>query len=109
VAISNCRLTASGPKPEVGLQVTSQLKTGDVEDALKGHRPVYFAEAGGFTETPRYDRSKFASGMAFTGPAIIEEIDSTAVIGPNTQVQVDDINNLIVTFDDAISTQVEES
>ncbi|MEM6428552.1 MAG: hydantoinase/oxoprolinase family protein [Deinococcota bacterium] len=101
VAISNCRLTASGPKPEVTLQVTAELEGSHVQTALKGHRPVYFAEAGGFTETPRYDRNKFASGMAFTGPAIIEEIDSTAVIGPNTQVRVDDINNLIVTFTDA--------
>jgi N-methylhydantoinase A/oxoprolinase/acetone carboxylase beta subunit len=37
----------------------------------------------------------------FAGPAIVEEVDSTAVIGPGTTVTVDAYANLVVTFDPA--------
>jgi len=36
--------------------------------------------------------------MTFPGPAIVEEKDSTAVIGPNATVVVDANSNLIVTL-----------
>jgi N-methylhydantoinase A/oxoprolinase/acetone carboxylase beta subunit len=34
--------------------------------------------------------------MSFRGPAIVEEIDSTAVIGPNSTITVDRFANLVV-------------
>jgi N-methylhydantoinase A len=97
VEITTCRLTASGPHPQVTLQ-QMQSKGGRPEDAIKGYRQAYFAEAGGFVETPLYERSSLSAEMTFEGPAIIEEIDSTAVIGPNTSVKVDGFANLVVTL-----------
>ena len=97
IEITNCRLTASGPRPDVTLQGTAQ-KTGTLEDALKGYRQAYFPEVNDFVNTPRYDRTKFFAGLSFKGPAIVEEIDSTAVIGPGTSVIVDEFVNLIVDF-----------
>jgi N-methylhydantoinase A len=97
--ITTCRLTASGPKPRVTLEELSS--GGTPEEAVKGSRPAFFAEAGGFVETPLYDRSRLAPGSVFAGPAIVEEVDSTAVIGPGTTVTVDAYANLVVTFDPA--------
>jgi N-methylhydantoinase A len=95
--ITTCRLTASGPKPTVTLE---ELRSGgSPEAAVKGTRRAFFAEAGGFVETPLYDRSKLAPGASFEGPAIVEEVDSTAVIGPGTTVTVDAYADLVVTFD----------
>jgi N-methylhydantoinase A len=95
--ITTCRLTASGPKPTVTLE---ELRAGgSPEAAVKGSREAFFAEAGGFVDTPLYDRSKLAPGATFEGPAIVEEVDSTAVIGPGTTVTVDAYANLVVTFD----------
>ncbi len=95
--ITTCRLTASGPRPRVKLQRV--VESGYTpEQAIKGSRRAYFAELGGFIETPLYDRSKFSAGATFRGPAIVEEVDSTAVIGPGTQVTVDHYANLQVTF-----------
>jgi N-methylhydantoinase A/oxoprolinase/acetone carboxylase beta subunit len=57
-----------------------------------------------------YDRSKLAPGASFEGPAIVEEVDSTAVIGPGTTVTVDAYANLVATFhpeDDAAATAQE--
>jgi N-methylhydantoinase A len=95
--ITTCRLTATGPKPSITLE---ELDTdrGDVKNALKGTRQAYFADAGGYVETPRYDRSKLSAGATFDGPAIVEDIDSTAVIGPNTVVEIDRYANLVVSF-----------
>ena len=95
--ITTCRLTASGPKPSVSLNpVKTSVSHPDV--AIKGTRQAYFSDLGGFTEVPLYDRSKLAAGSTFEGPAIVEEIDSTAVIGPGTRVEIDQYANLDVTF-----------
>ena len=56
---------------------------------VKGTRRAYFAETGGFIETPVYDRYALAAGMTLTGPAIVEERESTAVIGPGGRARVD--------------------
>ena len=97
--ITTCRLTASGPRPRVKLQRV--VESGYTpEQAIKGSRRAYFAELGGFIETPLYDRSRLSAGATFRGPAIVEEVDSTAVIGPGTQVTVDHYANLIIEFED---------
>ena len=97
--ITTCRLTASGPRPEVALQ-QMEAHGRPAESAIKGRRQAYFAEAGGFVDTPLYDRSKLSVGVSFAGPAIVEEIDSTAVIGPGTRVAIDAYANLVVEFED---------
>jgi N-methylhydantoinase A len=56
---------------------------------LKGRRPAYFAETGGFTEVPVYDGDKFGAGDVVTGPCIIEERMTTLVLPPTETVAVD--------------------
>jgi len=67
-----------------------------VRSPLKATRMAYFAEAGGFVETPVYDRYALGPGAGFTGPAIVEERESTAVVGPGGRCRVDDGLALIV-------------
>jgi N-methylhydantoinase A len=38
--------------------------------------------------------------MTFEGPAIVEEVDSTAIIGPEATVTVDRFANLIVSLNE---------
>jgi N-methylhydantoinase A/oxoprolinase/acetone carboxylase beta subunit len=59
-------------------------------------RPVYLSETGGFVPVPVYERAALRPGVAFVGPAIVEEPESTAVIGPDAQAAVDDLGNLVV-------------
>jgi N-methylhydantoinase A len=93
--ITTCRLTASGPRPRVTVQ-ERRASGGLAADAVKEVRPAYFAEHNGFVDTPVYDRYRLTAGMQFAGPAIVEERDSTAVIGPNALVTVDRFANLVV-------------
>ncbi len=62
--------------------------------ALKGHRSAYFFEAEGFVETPIYDRYLLRPGMQITGPAIVEERESTAIIRPEMSGRIDETLNL---------------
>ena len=96
--ITTCRLTASGPRPRVTVQ-ERQASGGLAADAIKETRPAYFAEHNGFADTPVYDRYRLTAGMRFEGPAIVEERDSTAVIGPHASVSVDRFGNLVVDLD----------
>ena len=65
-------------------------------EALIERRPAYFEDTRGFAETPVYARSRLRTGAVIAGPALIEEAESTGVIGPNASVEVDGFGNLIM-------------
>ena len=65
--------------------------------ALKGERQAWHPELGGLTATPVYDRYRLAPGARIEGPAIVEERESTLVIGPGGSGVVDERWNLVVT------------
>jgi N-methylhydantoinase A len=96
--IVTCRVTASGPLPALTIEA-KETAGADATQAVRERRPVYFRDAGGFVETPAYERSRLTPGATFAGPAVIEEKDSTAVVGPGATVTVDAFLNLVVTFD----------
>ncbi|MFQ5829100.1 MAG: hydantoinase/oxoprolinase family protein [Candidatus Methylomirabilia bacterium] len=95
----NWRLVVSGPVPAIstgGSQLEPSAAAGPADRALKGKRQAYFGEAGDFVETPAYDRYRLGPGAHFEGPAIVEERESTAVIGPGDRCRVDAHLTLIV-------------
>ena len=49
-----------------------------------------------FVDCPVYWRERASLGASFTGPAIIEQTDTTTVIEPGMLVQVDAFGNLIM-------------
>src|SRR5262249_12670606 len=65
-------------------------------EALIERRAAYFPEAGGFIETPVYARLRLPPGREVTGPALIEEAESTAVVGPDARVVIDGFGNMIM-------------
>jgi N-methylhydantoinase A len=81
----NWRVVSSGPPP--GLE----LGAIDVEAGAEREREprqAYFPALGGFVETAVYDRYALAPGTRFEGPAIVEERESTLVVGPGQSVEV---------------------
>jgi N-methylhydantoinase A len=90
----NWRVRVAGPSPPM-----PPMKGGGsagAGGAVKGRRQAYFDEEGGFVEVPVYDRYALAPGVWFSGPAIVEERESTAVIGPGAHCRVDDGLALVV-------------
>ncbi len=88
------RVVVSGPRPALRLEGAAG-GSADAANALKGARPIYLPEAGGFVDVPVYDRYRLGAGARFAGPAIVEERESTAVIGGG-EARVDDWGNLVV-------------
>jgi N-methylhydantoinase A len=84
------RLLASGPRPEVKLRSAE----GSDSDPRKGERAAYFPEWGEQRATSVYDRYLLRAGMQLDGPAIIEERESTTVVGPQASIAVDEFRNL---------------
>jgi N-methylhydantoinase A len=64
--------------------------------ASKRPRPVYFPERGGFVECSVYDRYRLGPGLTVTGPAVIEERETTVILLPGDEAAVDPHGNLIV-------------
>jgi N-methylhydantoinase A len=83
--------------PVSGSEVVLQGRHGSgAASALKGHRPVYFHEAGGFVPTAVYDRHRLGVGDELAGPAVVEEEGSTLVMGPGGTARVASTGNIIV-------------
>ena len=64
--------------------------------APKEHRQVFFSEADGFVECPIHDRYALGAGAWISGPAVLEELDSTVVVHPGYGARVDDLGNLVI-------------
>jgi N-methylhydantoinase A len=89
--IISWRVRSSGPAPDLELSVA-----GEPGDHAKGARLAYMPELGGLVEVPVVDRYRLAPGATLAGPAIVEERESTLVIGPGSVAEVDDRFNVLV-------------
>jgi N-methylhydantoinase A len=96
VEIINVRVSAS-LEVEVGAALMFSAAA-DAAGAIKGARPAYFPEFKGFHETKVYDRYGLAPGQVFDGPAIVEERESTLVIGPGGGFEVLASGSIVVTI-----------
>ena len=94
--VINWRVVATGPHPDSDFRLPQD--SADPDRALKGKRPAYFPEFGRYIETPVYDRYALKPGEVFEGPAIVEERESTLVVGARGRAQVDEWLNVIVRF-----------
>ena len=80
--------------PSGGLDAGYSLDSGtDAGAALKGTRLAGFG--GAYVDCPVYDRYAMVPAMEVRGPALIEERESTCVVGPEDVVRVDAARNLI--------------
>jgi N-methylhydantoinase A len=61
-----------------------------------GTRRVWLPEAGGWTDCALYAREQLLAGHTFSGPAIVEQMDSTTFVLPGQSVEVDSWGNLII-------------
>lgn len=95
VEIINWRVVSSSPAPQVHLQAGEDEHT-VAHTARKGSRLAYFPELGGYHETPVYNRYGLLPGTGFNGPAIVEERESTVIVGPDCRFRIDEQLNLII-------------
>ena len=94
----NLNVSVTGRRPDLDLaqliEPAGRLETVSVKD----YRKVWFE---GWTETPVYWRDHLPLNLALTGPAIIEQMDTTTVVEPGSSVTSDADGNLIIEVGDA--------
>jgi N-methylhydantoinase A len=66
---------------------------GDVKQALVERRRVWFPQTG-YIASPVYDRDRLPVDCRISGPAIIEQMDTTTVVPPKARVQNDRLGYL---------------
>jgi len=65
-------------------------REGSLKDCIKGERPAFSIIQKEFVPFKVYERSRLFSGAVLEGPAIVEERESTIVIGEDAQGSVDE-------------------
>src|SRR5437763_1974743 len=63
--------------------------------AQHSRRRVYFAGVG-WKACPCIDRERLGVGAVVTGPAIVEQLDTTTVVPPGHRATVDRVGNLVI-------------
>ncbi|MCL5950259.1 MAG: hydantoinase/oxoprolinase family protein [Chloroflexi bacterium] len=91
----NLRVTVMAPLTKAKPLPTSR-QAGRVDNAFMHERKIYFGKESGWVPTPCYDRSLLGIGTKLVGPAVVEQMDSTAVLASGQHAQIDKFGNLIV-------------
>jgi len=97
IEIVNARLTATGliEKPKF---LKRALQGPDPSaESLSGFREVYFESLDDYVRCPTYARERLGPGNRAAGPLIVEQYDSTTVVYPNWNLDVDCYGNLRLT------------
>ncbi len=83
------KVRASLPQREFRIPPLQQAE-GQLSDSIKGERPAFSLIRREFIPFTVYDRFKLFPGASIKGPAIIEEKESTIIVGEDAQARVDD-------------------
>ena len=97
IQIVNIRVQGIGLIPELRFQ---EIASGNhsLGEALTATHDVIFNVDGHPERIPTafYDRERLKAGNAITGPAIIEQLDSTVVINPGLSAEVDKYGTIMI-------------
>jgi len=93
VQLVNVRVTAIGAIQP--LQVRDQ-PAANGSNPVKAKRQLWFRERG-LVEAPIYDRARMPAGLAATGPAVIESLESTILVPPGWQARMNEDGFVLMT------------
>ena len=94
VEIVNYRCQAIGVVPPPPHQTLGALPGTAESRARLGERRAWF---DGWAKTPVYDRERLGAGDELSGPAILEQYDSTTVVPPGFRLRCDATGNVVLT------------
>jgi len=89
VEFVNFRVRASLPVKALELPTRAAPGSARLADAQKGVRLAYSPRAGDFVPHAVYDRYRMFPGATFDGPAIVEERESTVILGEDAGARID--------------------
>ncbi|TMV58029.1 hydantoinase/oxoprolinase family protein, partial [Thioclava sp. BHET1] len=96
VVNANCSVIGTRADFDLSQLIDPAKRRATLAEAQTGSRPVCFA--GQWHDTPLYRREFLPRDAQFTGPAIVEQMDTTVLIEPGDHVTSDADGNLIITL-----------
>jgi N-methylhydantoinase A len=87
------RVVVSGKSPEI---TPNQIVETQEGNALKGTRSVFLMGDKSYSDVPVYSRYLLKPNDTFEGPAVIEEMESTVIIGRNSLIKMDEYKNIVI-------------
>ena len=96
IEVVNWRCSVSGPVPAGAFAGVGPSRKADGVE--RGVRRAFVPERREMTEVPVFDRYTLPVHTSFDGPAIIEEVESTLVVGGDARFSVDDSQALVVSL-----------
>jgi len=96
---ANCSVIGARAELDLSALIDPAERKPTLDDALLSRRPVWFAagdSGGGWHDTPVYWRDHLPAGFTLTGPAIVQQMDTTLLIEPGDRATGDADGNIIV-------------
>jgi N-methylhydantoinase A/oxoprolinase/acetone carboxylase beta subunit len=93
--VFNWRIFGIGPSPAVNFKFANFPTKGGT-NPVKGTRKIFLPETKGFRKVNVYNRYLLRPSQKFKGPALVEERETTTVIGARSTFSVDKNLNLII-------------
>jgi len=90
VEFVNFRVRASLPQRPLELPRVKRPASPRLGDAVKGERRAYSPLARGYIAFTVYDRYRLFPDASFAGPAIVEERESTVIVGEGASARIDE-------------------
>lgn len=94
IRLLNLRTSVIGISPAQTLKDFLPRPDTTLQDALKGARPVYVEDR--FVKCPIYERALLPWNASLSGPAVIEQPDTTIWLEPRVSARVDENGNLLI-------------
>ncbi len=92
VELASIRVHVSQPPPVLEIA----RPPAETDAPPKAWRDVHVSSESGMEPVPVYERAELRIGQEIVGPAVIEERESTTVIGPGDRLRVDSLGCLVV-------------
>lgn len=99
VECSTWRVKAVGKTKDLEFHLVETGSVTPSDSAIAGRRMAYFKELGGMVETTVYNGDKLKAGNRIAGPVILEEVATTIVVFPRSEVTVSNLGNYLVELD----------
>jgi N-methylhydantoinase A len=72
---------------------------GTTESTGVSEREIYLPEEQRRVAVPVYSRYSLSPGSRLSGPCVIEERESTTIVGPNARIEIDRGRSIVMTFE----------
>lgn len=96
VEIMNLRVIATAPGKPFSFKKLEVNHETRPQSTQKGVRKAYSFLSGGYLDFAVYDRYLLKPGMSFPGPAIVEEKESTVILGEDGVASVDGYQSIVM-------------